>query len=976
MKILNGRILGDLLGKYTYIGYKGVSTVDYVLGSESLLMLDHIHSFEVEELTLLSDHRPISLTVKYNVNKDQNIQETPISCTPKKNKLMQNNKEIYKNELHRLMNKTSITSLINKLENIKDKTADTILDNTVKEITELYVKSARTLPTRTNIRNKKPLNKKIKSRNIWHNKDCKNLKRKLNQIRKMVDKNPEKIQNRILFYKTQKEYKKLIKQNKRKYEENITNKLENLYSQDKNEFWKYLKSMKDSTERDNLPQLDNLIKHFRKLYFNEEIDNNLTNIHVSEDNPNKDKFDTLNEDINEDEVIDCIKNLKNKKSPGDDQISNEMIQCTNTEGIKLLKKLFNTILKSGYFPKDWNYGLLRLIHKGDDTDNPNNYRAITLNSCLGKLLCTILHQRLYPLLEHENIFCKEQAGFRKNHRTTDHIFLLKNIVKKYISQNKYLYTCFVDFSKAFDSIWRKALIKKISLLGINGNFLNIIKSIYTTTTNSIIYNENISERFQSNMGVKQGDTLSTTLFNLYINDLPDIFNFTGNNAITIGNTEISCLKYADDLIIMSTSHESLQKCITNLEQYCKTWKLEVNMKKNKIVIFNKQGSLIKKYKFWYKNNIIENVQQYKYLGFTFTCSGSNNVGINNLITQAKKAWFAIQYYISGSKNKNIQTYLHLFDTQVKPIMLYACETWADSLTDDENITKTIQKCQLEKFHMSVLKRLLGVHRRTTNIALLLETGRQPITLSAHLQSIKYFFRFPSTNKQSLLSLYYENEKELFPHNGNFINYIKHTLNKIGMTNIWREQLLQNNFFTEDTKVIKNIKVRLNDISSQKLVSTLKNNEGKLTFLASIKETHVTEKYLSINNFENRMAVAKLRTSSHKLKIETGRWNKTPREERICKQCILNKIEDEKHFLFECQMYINEREDLYNTIETKININPSQIYDYKERLLLIFNSENLGALNALGKFVKNAMQKRDNTVMHNFPPHYIYYQTLT
>ena len=125
-----------------------------------------------------------------------------------------------------------------------------------------------------------------------------------------------------------------------------------------------------------------------------------------------------------------------------------------------------------------------------------------------------------------------------------------------------------------------------------------------------------------------------------------------------------------------------------------------------------------------------------------------------------------------------------------------------------------------------------------------------------------------------------------------------------------------------------------------------------------------------------MAVAKLRTSIHKLEIETGRWNKTPREERICKQCILNKIEDEKHFLFECQMYINERQELYNTIETKININPSQICDYKDRLVTIFNSENLGTLNALGKFVKNAMQKRDNTVMHNLPPHYIYYQTLT
>ena len=76
----------------------------------------------------------------------------------------------------------------------------------------------------------------------------------------------------------------------------------------------------------------------------------------------------------------------------------------------------------------------------------------------------------------------EQAGFRKGHRTVDHIFLLKSIVNKYIKQNKYLYTCFVDFSKAFDSLNRNILMEKVSKIGIHGCFLNIIKSIYSSTT--------------------------------------------------------------------------------------------------------------------------------------------------------------------------------------------------------------------------------------------------------------------------------------------------------------------------------------------------------------------------------------------------------------------------------------------------------------------------------------------------------------
>lgn len=75
----------------------------------------------------------------------------------------------------------------------------------------------------------------------------------------------------------------------------------------------------------------------------------------------------------------------------------------------------------------------------------------------------------------------------------------------------------------------------------------------------------------------------------------------------------------------------------NLEKYCDKWKLEINLKKTKIMIFNKQGSLIKKHKFYYKNKIIENTREYKYLGFTFSCSGSDKVGLDNLLNQAKKS---------------------------------------------------------------------------------------------------------------------------------------------------------------------------------------------------------------------------------------------------------------------------------------------------------------------------------------------------
>ena len=79
-----------------------------------------------------------------------------------------------------------------------------------------------------------------------------------------------------------------------------------------------------------------------------------------------------------------------------------------------------------------------------------------------------------------------------------------------------------------------------------------------------MYNDSLTPKFISNIGVKQGDTLSTILFNLYINDLPNIFSFDGNDPIVVGHTPINCLIYADDLVIMSTSAEGLQQCLNKL----------------------------------------------------------------------------------------------------------------------------------------------------------------------------------------------------------------------------------------------------------------------------------------------------------------------------------------------------------------------------------------------------------------------------
>ena len=91
-----------------------------------------------------------------------------------------------------------------------------------------------------------------------------------------------------------------------------------------------------------------------------------------------------------------------------------------------------------------------------------------------------------------------------------------------------------------------------------------------------------------NNGVKQGCVLSPTLFNLFINDLPEIFTHDCH-PVTLYNEKLNCMLYADDLILISESELGLQCCLDKLHAYCKNWNLNINVEKSKVSIFNTSG---------------------------------------------------------------------------------------------------------------------------------------------------------------------------------------------------------------------------------------------------------------------------------------------------------------------------------------------------------------------------------------------------
>lgn len=123
-----------------------------------------------------------------------------------------------------------------------------------------------------------------------------------------------------------------------------------------------------------------------------------------------------------------------------------------------------------------------------------------------------------------------------------------------------------------------------------------------------VESQDVSESFYSHIGVRQGDNLRTNLLKLFINDLPDVFDNSCEPA-TLDVSKLSCLMYADDVILLYETSEGLQNCLDKLHKYCEVWGLQVNIKKTKSMIFNNTGRL-DPIKFTYNKNIVENVRKY------------------------------------------------------------------------------------------------------------------------------------------------------------------------------------------------------------------------------------------------------------------------------------------------------------------------------------------------------------------------------
>ena len=471
------------------------------------------------------------------------------------------------------------------------------------------------------------------------------------------------------------------------------------------------------------------------------------------------------------------------------------------------------------------------------------------------------------------------------------------------------------------------------LYGIKGKLLNGVKSLYVETQGCVrlnhIYN---TEWFTTNTGVKQGDCLSTTLFALYINDLANQINNV-KKGVKIGSSIVSILLYADDIVLLAENEGDLQQMLEIVENWCKKWRLAVNHDKSKIMHF--RNARIKRSDFEFKldNNVLEYVQDYKYLGLLLNEHMKYNNAAEMLSKAAGRALGACISKFKMLKNMGLQTYTTMYQTCVTSVMNYGAEIWG---------YKNFQCC--DNVQLRAMKFFLGVNKFAPNVGVRGELDWLKPIYERWICVCRFWNRLLNMDESKLTYKLFRYDYTLCKKN--WCADIKNIFNELNMSDVY-ERLSE----CSVEGVVNSLKVLNRSVWTKEV-----KEYSKLRTFVIFKKRCMEEKYLAFNlTRKERSCIAQLRLGVLPLRIETGRYKGEKEADRICVLCNTNQVENELHFLLHCPLYNIERSAFLEKIYVR-HSNFSTLQD-TEKIDWLMNNDIYSTI----KYVVTAFDKRKLTL---------------
>ena len=403
-----------------------------------------------------------------------------------------------------------------------------------------------------------------------------------------------------------------------------TNMLSNLKNKNHKEFWKDVYRIKRNNVKPKAidgktdPELvcRMFSDRFREVFAKQKSQS----LSVVDDFTGK-EFTNIDWSFSKSDIGEAIGLLK--CSIGMDGIhSNHLKFCTELVR-ELISTLYGCFVTHHYVPMNLIKGMITPTVKDTlgDLSSSSNYRPVMSSSVLLRLFEYCLLKRITPYIELND----RQHGFRQNYSTVTACLTLKETVINYNKANSDVYACFIDVSKAFDTVNHNILMRKLLNCGVPEVYVNVINYWYKNQMVRVKHMSCLSDEWLICNGVRQGGVLSGLFFSLYIDSLLDEVS-KSKYGCKLGIHKANIIAYADDIVLLAPSAKGLQLLIDIAASQAGELKLSFNKEKSKWMIFRNSKSKTLHVELAPMNickEPIEMVTQFKYLGIVLKDTLSN-----------------------------------------------------------------------------------------------------------------------------------------------------------------------------------------------------------------------------------------------------------------------------------------------------------------------------------------------------------------
>jgi len=240
--------------------------------------------------------------------------------------------------------------------------------------------------------------------------------------------------------------------------------------------------------------------------------------------------------------------------------------------------ILNKSLTSGILPNTWKCANITPIHKKGAKNLPANYRPISLTTVIGKILESIVRDKLVDHCMLYNLFSDAQHGFVPGRSCMTQLLTVMEDWTLALDNSHSIDSVYLDFQKAFDTVPHQRLLHKLSAYGVGRSLRDWLQNFLTERSQCVVLNGMTSTSIAVKSGIPQGSVLGPILFVLYINDLP---RTCIRSIVKIFADDTKIYRSVDD----EAGRNILQQDLDTLNNWSETWQLKFNKSKCKVIHF-------------------------------------------------------------------------------------------------------------------------------------------------------------------------------------------------------------------------------------------------------------------------------------------------------------------------------------------------------------------------------------------------------